>query len=73
MINGHAIEPSQKVDVMSCSERVEPGLFFYPGNGSNLYKAGEEPLIEICVSCVSASEVKLNDRSKRRLVVHSAI
>lgn len=43
MINGQAMgEPSEKIGVIPCSKRIEPGLFFYPGNGSNLYKAGEE-------------------------------
>ncbi|XP_014485447.1 PREDICTED: laminin subunit alpha isoform X2 [Dinoponera quadriceps] len=42
MINGYIVEPSQKVDVMPCSQRVESGLFFYPGNGSNLYKAADK-------------------------------
>ncbi|EFN79905.1 laminin subunit alpha [Harpegnathos saltator] len=41
MVNGHTVEPSQKVDVMPCSEKVESGIFFYPGNGSNLYKAAD--------------------------------
>jgi len=43
MMNGQSVgEPSEKVGVIPCSKRVEPGLFFFPGNGSNLFKAGEE-------------------------------
>lgn len=43
MMNGQTVgEPSEKVGVIPCSKRVESGLFFFPGNGSNLYKAGEE-------------------------------
>ncbi|KAK0176557.1 hypothetical protein PV328_000678 [Microctonus aethiopoides] len=40
MINGeHVGEPDDKIGVIPCSKRVEPGLFFYPGDGSNLFKA----------------------------------
>lgn len=40
MMNGQPVgEPTIKVGVIACSERVEPGLFFFPGNGSNLFKA----------------------------------
>lgn len=40
MLNGQTVgEPSEKVGVIPCSNRVESGLFFFPGNGSNLYKA----------------------------------
>ncbi|XP_070151389.1 laminin subunit alpha [Polyergus mexicanus] len=40
MMNGQTVgEPSEKVGVIPCSKRVESGLFFFPGNGSNLYKA----------------------------------
>ncbi|OAD58422.1 Laminin subunit alpha [Eufriesea mexicana] len=40
MVNGQPVgEPANKVGVISCSNRVEPGLFFYPGNGSNLFRA----------------------------------
>jgi len=43
MMNGQSVgELSEKVGVIPCSKRVEPGLFFFPGNGSNLFKAGEE-------------------------------
>jgi len=43
MMNGQSVgEPSEKIGVIPCSKRVEPGLFFFPGNGSNLFKAGEE-------------------------------
>lgn len=42
MINGeHVGEPDDKIGVIPCSKRVEPGLFFYPGDGSNLFKAGK--------------------------------
>lgn len=41
MVNGQPVgEPTNKVGVISCSSRVESGLFFYPGNGSNLFRAG---------------------------------
>ncbi|KZC04676.1 Laminin subunit alpha, partial [Dufourea novaeangliae] len=40
MVNGQPVgEPINKVGVIPCSKRVEPGLFFYPGNGSNLFRA----------------------------------
>lgn len=40
--NGELVgEPWVKVGVIPCSKRVEPGLFFYPGNGTNYYKNGE--------------------------------
>ncbi|CAL7933589.1 unnamed protein product [Xylocopa violacea] len=40
MVNGQPVgEPMNKVNVIECSKRVEPGLFFYPGNGSNLFRA----------------------------------
>ncbi|XP_031783644.1 laminin subunit alpha [Nasonia vitripennis] len=43
MLNGqHIGEPSKKVGVIPCSKRVEPGMFFYPGNGSNWYKAEDK-------------------------------
>lgn len=43
MLNGQTVGgPSEKVGVIPCSKRVESGLFFFPGNGSNLYKAGED-------------------------------
>jgi len=42
MMNGQTVgEPSEKIGVIPCSRRVEDGIFFFPGNGSNLYKAGE--------------------------------
>lgn len=41
MVNGQPVgEPINKVGVIPCSKRIEPGLFFYPGNGSNLFRAG---------------------------------
>lgn len=41
MVNGQPVgDPINKVGVVPCSNRVEPGLFFFPGNGSNLFKAG---------------------------------
>lgn len=41
MVNGQPVgEPINKVGVIPCSERIEQGLFFYPGNGSNLFRAG---------------------------------
>ena len=40
MINGQPVgEPAERFGVIPCSKRVEPGLFFYPGNGTNLFKA----------------------------------
>ncbi|XP_035729977.1 laminin subunit alpha-like isoform X2 [Vespa mandarinia] len=40
MMNGQSVgEPTMKVGVIPCSKRIEPGLFFFPGNGSNLFKA----------------------------------
>lgn len=40
MMNGQPVgEPENKVGVIPCSKRVEPGLFFYPGDGTNLFKA----------------------------------
>ncbi|XP_066588247.1 laminin subunit alpha [Prorops nasuta] len=40
MLNGQQVgEASAKIGVIPCSKRVELGLFFYPGNGSNLFKA----------------------------------
>lgn len=42
MTNGEPIgEPVEKIGVIPCAKRVEPGIFFYPGNGSNLFKASE--------------------------------
>lgn len=42
MLNGQTVgEPSEKIGVIPCSSRVENGIFFFPGNGSNLYRAGE--------------------------------
>ncbi|PBC25348.1 Laminin subunit alpha [Apis cerana cerana] len=39
MVNGQPVgEPTNKVGVIPCSKQVEEGLFFFPGNGSNLYK-----------------------------------
>ena len=41
MLNGeHVGEPSVKTNVIPCSKRVEPGMFFYPGNGTNWFRAG---------------------------------
>ncbi|XP_017881365.1 laminin subunit alpha [Ceratina calcarata] len=40
MVNGQPVgEPSINVGVIQCSKQVEPGLFFYPGNGSNWFRA----------------------------------
>ncbi|XP_015117099.1 laminin subunit alpha [Diachasma alloeum] len=40
MMNGQSLgDPEERVGVIRCSKRVEPGLFFYPGNGSNLFRA----------------------------------
>ncbi|CAK9798131.1 Laminin subunit alpha [Anthophora quadrimaculata] len=40
MVNGQPVsEPINKVGVIPCSNQVEPGLFFFPGNGSNLFRA----------------------------------
>jgi len=48
MMNGQPIgEPSEKVGVIPCSKRIEPGLFFFPGNGSNLFKAGKKIHLKI--------------------------
>ncbi|XP_033329969.2 laminin subunit alpha [Megalopta genalis] len=42
MVNGQPVgEPMNKVGVIPCSQKVESGLFFYPGNGSNLFRAGD--------------------------------
>lgn len=49
MINGQLVgEPSEKIGVIPCSKKVEPGLFFFPssGNVSNIFKPGEKDLIE---------------------------
>lgn len=52
MMNGQPVgEPTDKVGVIPCSKRVEPGLFFFPGNGSNLFKTGTKVLyVQICSS-----------------------
>lgn len=43
MLNGQLVgEPSTQVGVIPCSKRVEPGMFFYPGNGSNWYRAEDK-------------------------------
>lgn len=45
MINGQLVgEPSEKIGVISCSKKVEPGLFFFPssGNVSNVFKPGKK-------------------------------
>nr|XP_031828013.1 laminin subunit alpha isoform X2 [Nomia melanderi] len=40
MVNEQSVgEPINKVGVIPCSEQIEPGLFFFPGNGSNLFRA----------------------------------
>lgn len=40
MMNGQTIDdPEKRPGVIPCSRQVEPGLFFYPGDGSNLFKA----------------------------------
>ncbi|XP_034947491.1 laminin subunit alpha [Chelonus insularis] len=40
MTNGQSVgEPEEKIGVIPCSNKVEVGIFFYPGNGSNLFKA----------------------------------
>ncbi|XP_008557031.1 laminin subunit alpha [Microplitis demolitor] len=40
MMNGQPVgDPDEKVGVIPCSNRVESGVFFYPGNGSNLFRA----------------------------------
>ncbi|XP_046433556.1 laminin subunit alpha [Neodiprion fabricii] len=39
MMNGNLVgDPTTSIGVIPCSKSVEPGLFFYPGNGSNYYK-----------------------------------
>jgi hypothetical protein len=53
MLNGqHVREPSVEYGVIPCSKRVEPGMFFYPGNGSNWFRAGQYSLISIKSSSV---------------------
>lgn len=45
MVNGQPVgKPINEVGVIPCSKRVEPGLFFFPGNGTNLFKAGKSSL-----------------------------
>lgn len=40
MMNGEPVgDPKERIGVIPCSQKVEHGLFFYPGNGSNFYKA----------------------------------
>ena len=42
MLNGqHVGEPSNSVGVIRCSKRIEPGMFFFPGNGSNWFRPGK--------------------------------
>lgn len=39
-MNGQPVgKPEETVGVIPCSNRVESGIFFYPGNGSNLFRA----------------------------------
>lgn len=59
MMNGQVVgEPSEKIGVIPCSKRVEPGLFFYPGNGSNYFKAGEEvDRNKIYIKCHSITKI----------------
>lgn len=41
MLNGERVgEPTVQKGTIPCSKRVEPGMFFYPGNGSNWFRAG---------------------------------
>lgn len=45
MMNGQPVgEPSEKIGVIPCSKKVEPGLFFFPsyGNVSNIFRPGEK-------------------------------
>ncbi|XP_011495348.1 PREDICTED: laminin subunit alpha [Ceratosolen solmsi marchali] len=43
MLNGqHVKEPSVQYGVIPCSKRVEPGMFFYPGSGSNWFRADDK-------------------------------
>ncbi|KAJ8668735.1 hypothetical protein QAD02_010398 [Eretmocerus hayati] len=43
MLNGqHVGEPVVREGIIPCSKRVEPGMFFYPGNGSNWFKADDK-------------------------------
>lgn len=46
MLNGqHVGEPTLQKGIIPCSKRVEPGMFFYPGNGGNYFKAGSSGFI----------------------------
>ncbi|XP_029032401.2 laminin subunit alpha [Osmia bicornis bicornis] len=76
MVNGQPVgEPINKVGVIPCSKRVEPGLFFYPGNGTNLFKAvdrftvGRTVDIQMDIKPRSASGHLLSVHGKRDYVV----
>lgn len=41
MLNGINVPEGRSMGVIPCSKRVEPGMFFYPGNGSNWFEASK--------------------------------
>ncbi|XP_054012773.1 laminin subunit alpha [Hylaeus anthracinus] len=76
MVNGQPVgEPINKVGVIPCSKRVEPGLFFFPGNGSNLFRAldrftvGRTVDIQMDIKPRSASGHLLSVHGKRDYLV----
>ncbi|EGI60824.1 PREDICTED: laminin subunit alpha [Acromyrmex echinatior] len=69
MMNGQLVgEPSEKVGVIPCSKRVEPGLFFFPGNGSNLFKAVDRFNVDRTVDI--QMDIKPRSTSGHLLSVH---
>lgn len=69
MMNGQPVgEPSERIGVMPCLKRIEPGLFFYPGNGSNLYKAVDRFNVDRTIDI--QMEIKPRSTSGHLLSVH---
>ncbi|KAL7292410.1 hypothetical protein TKK_0013999 [Trichogramma kaykai] len=76
MLNGQYVTgPSVVLGVIPCSKRVEPGMFFYPGNGSNYFKAedkfsvGKNMQIQMDIKPRSASGLLLAIHGKNDYLV----
>ncbi|XP_014209765.1 laminin subunit alpha isoform X2 [Copidosoma floridanum] len=76
MLNGqHIKEPVKQNGVVPCSKRVEPGMFFYPGNGSNYFVAedhfnvGKQMDIQMDIKPRSSSGLLLSIHGKSDYVV----
>ncbi|KAH0550044.1 laminin subunit alpha [Cotesia glomerata] len=75
-MNGQPVgKPEETVGVIPCSNRVESGIFFYPGNGSNLFRAmdkfsvGRSVDIQMDIKPRSASGHLLSVHGKRHFLL----